>query len=57
MKHDVPENAIVADNLAEIIRYQHSKETFDTLCKTHWWDKEFDYLMKFYNYIDDIEAF
>ena len=55
--HNIPDNAIVAGNPARIIRYRHSKEIFEALCKTRWWDKEFDYLMRFYKYIDDTEVF
>lgn len=55
--HDVPENVIVAGNPARVIRQRHPKELFEQLCKTQWWDKEFEYLMQFYNYIDNIEAF
>lgn len=55
--HDVPQNVIVAGNPAKVIRCRHTKERFEQLYKTQWWNKEFEYLMHFYKHMDNIEVF
>lgn len=55
--HDIPENVIAAGNPAKVIRCRHTKEQFEQLYKTQWWDKEFEYIMQFYDHMDNIEVF
>lgn len=55
--HDVPPYAVVAGNLARIIKYRFTEEKREKLEKTEWWNFSPDQIMNGYHCFDNVDLF